>query len=209
MSNPTRIMIKTSRKLSTLLLLAAFVGLTGCQGSLSEKPPVHLNQNMDFQERFDAQESNAFFADNRAMREPVKGTVARGLLKDDTVLWTGRDASGDFVANPLTVDMALLERGREMYEIYCSVCHGLAGDGQGIIMTGGYGYVPAPSYHTDMLRAQADGYIYDALTNGIRSMPGYGSQIKKPEDRWAVVAFIRALERSQAASAADVPESER
>lgn len=202
-------MIKISRTFSTLLVLAAFVGLTGCQGSLSEKPPVHLNQNMDFQERFDAQESNAFFADNRAMREPVKGTVARGLLKDDTALWTGRDANGNFVDNPVVVDMALLERGREKYDIYCSVCHGLAGDGQGIIMTGGYGYVPAPSYHTDMLRAQADGYIYDALTNGIRSMPGYGSQIKKPEDRWAIVAYIRALERSQAAQAADVPESER
>lgn len=206
--NPTRIMIKTSRTFSSLLVLAAFVGLTGCQGSLSKKPPVHLNQNMDFQERFDAQESNAFFADNRAMREPVGGTVARGFLKDDTVLWAGRDANGDFVDNPLAVDMALLERGREKYDIYCSVCHGLSGDGLGIIMTGGYGYVPAPTYHSDMLRAQADGYIYDALTNGIRSMPGYGTQIRV-NDRWAIVAYIRALQRSQAASAADVPESER
>ncbi|MDA0377903.1 MAG: cytochrome c [Bacteroidetes bacterium] len=201
-------MIKTSRTFSSLLVLAAFVGLTGCQGSLSKKPPVHLNQNMDFQERFDAQESNAFFADNRAMREPVGGTVARGFLKDDTVLWAGRDANGDFVDNPLAVDMALLERGREKYDIYCSVCHGLSGDGLGIIMTGGYGYVPAPTYHSDMLRAQADGYIYDALTNGIRSMPGYGTQIRV-NDRWAIVAYIRALQRSQAASAADVPESER
>jgi mono/diheme cytochrome c family protein len=143
------------------------------------------------------------------MRAPVRGTVARGELKDDTALWAGRDASGAFVAdNPLTVDLALLERGREKYDIYCSVCHGLAGDGQGIIMTGGYGYVPAPTYHSDMLRAQPDGYIYDALTWGIRSMPGYGTQIKV-EDRWAIVSYIRALQRSQAASVDDVPESER
>lgn len=202
-------MIMKARKLTLNLLLAGFVlAAAGCQGSLSEKPPVHLNQNMDFQERFDPQESNAFFADGRAMREPVGGTVARGFLKDDTVYWAGRNADGSFADNPLTVDMALLERGRDRYEVFCSVCHGLAGDGKGIIMTGNYGYVPAPSYHTDMLRAQADGYLYDALSYGIRSMPGYSTQIKV-EDRWAIVAYIRALQRSQAASADDVPESER
>ena len=201
-------MKRTPHILPTLLIAAIVLIGTGCQGSLSEKPPVHLNQNMDFQERFDPQESNDFFADGRAMRAPVRGTVARGFLKEDTQYWTGRDANGDFTDNPLTVDMALLERGREMYDIYCSVCHGVAGDGQGIIMTGGYGYVPAPSYHTDLLRAQPDGHYYDALTWGIRSMPGYGTQIKV-EDRWAIVAYIRALQRSQAASAGDVPESER
>jgi len=202
-------MMKRTPHILPTLLIAAFVLIgTGCQGSLSDKPPVHLNQNMDFQERFDPQESNDFFADGRAMRAPVRGTVARGFLKEDTQYWTGRDANGAFTDNPLTVDMAVLERGREMYDIYCSVCHGLAGDGQGIIMTGGYGYVPAPSYHTDLLRAQPDGHYYDALTWGIRSMPGYGTQIKV-EDRWAIVAYIRALQRSQAASVNDVPESER
>ena len=206
----TTIMMKRIPHIASAFFMAAVVLLgAGCQGSLSDKPPVHLNQNMDFQERFDAQEANNFFADGRAMRAPVRGTVARGYLKDDTALWTGRNASGDFVdKNPLTVDMALLERGREKYEIYCSVCHGLAGDGQGIIMTGGYGYVPAPTYHSDMLRSQPDGYIYDALTWGVRSMPGYGTQVKV-EDRWAIVAYTRALQRSQAASVNDVPESER
>ena len=202
-------MIMKARTLTLNLLMAAIVLVAaGCQGSLSEKPPVHLNQNMDFQERFDAQESNAFFADGRAMRAPIRGTVARGFLKDDTVYWTGRNQNGSFAENPVTVDLAVLERGREQYDIYCSVCHGLAGDGQGIIMTGGYGYVPAPTYHSDLLRAQPDGYLYDALTWGIRSMPGYGTQIKV-EDRRAIVAYIRALQRSQAASVNDVPESER
>lgn len=202
--------MKTTYKPTSLLLMAVFVLFAaGCQGSLSENPPLHFNQNMDFQERYDAQEANDFFEDGRAMRAPVRGTVARGHLKEDTAFWTGRDASGNFVSdNPLTVDMALLERGREQYEIFCSMCHGLAGDGQGIIMTGGYGYVPAPTYHSDMVRAQPDGYLYDALTWGVRSMPGYGTQIKV-EDRWAIVAYVRALQRSQAAPMSDVPESER
>jgi len=191
------------------MVLLLGVSLVGCQGMLSEKPPIHFNQNMDFQERFDAQEANAFFEDGRAMRPPVNGTIARGFLKEDTAMWAGRDASGAFVQdNPMTVDLALIERGRERYEIFCSVCHGLAGDGQGIIMTGNYGYVPAPTYHSDMVRSQPDGQIYDALTWGVRNMPGYGSQIPV-EDRWAIVAYIRALQRSQAAAPSDVPESER
>ncbi|MDA0684054.1 MAG: cytochrome c [Bacteroidetes bacterium] len=198
----------TNTYFGRLLAAAMILVLTGCQGSLSEKPPLHFNQNMDFQEKFQAQESNSFFADGRAMREPVRGTVARGFLKDDVAFWTGRNENGSFTENPLTVDLALLERGKDQYEIFCSVCHGIAGDGQGIIMTGGYGYVPAPTYHSDMLRAQPDGYIYDALTWGIRSMPGYSTQVKA-KDRWAIVAYIRALQRSQSAAVSDVPESER
>ena len=192
-----------------LIAVLSLVVLAGCQGTISKKEPIHINPNMDWQERFEAQEANPFFADGRAMRAPVKGTVARGLLKDDDVLWTGKTASGDWAtSNALEVNLEMLERGRERYDIFCSVCHGLSGDGQGIIMTGGYGYVPAPSYHTDVLRTQPDGYLYNSLTFGVRSMPGYGSQIPV-EDRWAIVAYIRALQRSQYASAADVPENER
>jgi len=191
-----------------LLLLLMAVTLVGCKGAISGNEPIHINPNMDAQERFEAQEANAFFEDGRAMRLPVKGTVARGFLKEDTALWTGKTADGAWADNPLSVDLALLERGRERYDIFCSVCHGVAGDGKGIIMTGGYGYVPAPSYHTDLIRAQPDGYLYDALTAGIRSMPGYGSQIPVG-DRWAIVAYIRALQRSQNADMGDVPENER
>lgn len=191
-----------------LLTAAMMLVLVSCQGSLSENPPLHFNQNMDFQEKFEAQEANPFFADGLGMRAPVRGTVARGFLKEDVVFWTGRNEDGSFADNPLEIDLALLERGKEQYEIFCSVCHGLAGDGQGIIMTGGYGYVPAPTYHSDLIRAQPDGYMYDALTWGIRSMPGYGTQVKA-NDRWAIVAYIRALQRSQSAAVSDVPESER
>ena len=191
-----------------LASLLAIVVLTGCQGTISQKEPIHINPNMDWQERFEAQEANPFFADGRAMRAPVKGTVARGFLKENDALWTGKTASGSWASIPVEVNLELLERGRERYDIFCSVCHGLAGDGQGIIMTGGYGYVPAPTFHSEMVRAQADGYLYNALTYGVRSMPGYGTQIPV-EDRWAIVAYIRALQRSQNASASDVPENER
>ena len=191
-----------------LASLLAVVVLTGCQGTISQKEPIHINPNMDWQERFEAQEANPFFADGSAMRAPVKGTVARGFLKENDALWTGKTASGSWASIPVEVNLELLERGRERYDIFCSVCHGLAGDGQGIIMTGGYGYVPAPTFHSEMVRAQADGYLYNALTYGVRSMPGYGTQIPV-EDRWAIVAYIRALQRSQNASASDVPENER
>ena len=191
-----------------LAALVAVVFLAGCQGTISQKEPIHINPNMDEQERFEAQEANPFFADGRAMRAPVKGTVARGFLKDDDAYWTGKTTSGAWADMPVEVNMEFLERGRDRYDVFCAVCHGLAGDGQGIIMTGGYGYVPAPTYHSDMLRAQSDGYLYNALTFGVRSMPGYGTQIPV-QDRWAIVAYIRALQRSQYASASDVPENER
>ena len=190
------------------LLLAAVPVVAGCRGAVSDAPPVHLNRNMDYQEKFEAQEANPFFADGRAMREPVPGTVARGFLKDDAAFWTGRTESGAWASMPIELDMQVMERGRDRYDIYCSVCHGLAGDGQGIIMTGKYGYVPAPTYHSELLRAREDGYFFDVISYGIRSMPGYGQQIPVA-DRWAIVAYVRALQRSQYASVSDVPENQR
>lgn len=200
---------------SLLVALAAVLALGGCRGMQSEKPPIHLNRNMDYQERFEEQEPNPFFEDGLAMRQPVAGTVARGQLRttQNAAFELGRNASGGFVAqNPLPVTEALVTRGQERYNIYCTVCHGLAGDGRGIIMTGnggqGYGYVPAPSYHTDLLRGVEDGYLYNVIANGVRSMPSYGHEIA-PADRWAIVSYIRALQRSQNADAADVPALER
>ncbi|MDX1590788.1 MAG: c-type cytochrome [Balneolaceae bacterium] len=177
--------------------------LMSCRGQTSEKPPVHLNQNMDFQDRFNAQEKNSFFADNRSMRQPVEGTIPRGGLRQNTEIFEGLDENGDFVdAIPVEVTRDFIERGRNSYEIYCSVCHGGTGDGQGIIMTGNYGYVPAPTFHSDRIRGLPDGEIYSAIANGVRNMPSYASQIKV-EDRWAIVTYVRALQRSQY-----VPESE-
>ncbi len=194
------------------LLLALVIGLVGCRGMHSESPPIHPNLNMDFQESFEPQEANPFFADDAAMRPPVPGTVKRTGLRttENAPFFLGRTATGGYVPTiPMEVTPAVLARGQQRFNIYCTPCHGYAGDGKGIIMVGnggqGYGYVPAPSYHTDALRAREDGYFFDVITNGVRSMPSYAHQISVP-DRWAIVSYIRALQRSQNAGAGDVPE---
>ncbi|MCH8031152.1 MAG: cytochrome c [Bacteroidetes bacterium] len=201
--------------ISLVAALALPLALTGCRGMKSERTPIHLNPNMDHQERFEEQEANPFFADGSSMRMPVPGTVARGHLRTTTnaPFELGRDASGQFVAsNPMTVDATLLERGQERFNIYCTPCHGFSGDGRGIIMVGnggqGYGFVPAPTYHSDFLRGVPDGYLYSVMANGVRSMPSYAHEIA-PADRWAIVAYIRALQLSQDAGPEDVPEPER
>lgn len=189
----------------TIALLMALPVLSGCRGMTSDKPPVHPNLNMDFQQKYEAQEANAFFADGRAMRPLVPGTVARGFLNEDTVLHEGRTAEGAYVRTlPVPVDHALLARGRDRYDIFCTPCHGMTGDGRGIIMTGNYGFVPAPTFHEDRLRGIEDGYLFEVIRNGVRNMPSYGYQISV-QDRWAIVSYVRALQRSRNASAADVP----
>jgi mono/diheme cytochrome c family protein len=191
---------------NTLLMIAVlgFVALAGCRGSTSDEPPVHLNRNMDYMERYEPQEPNPFFADGRAMRPPVPGTVARGMLKADARFYRGLEADGSFVQDvPVPITQAFVLRGRERYNIYCAVCHGKAGDGQGIVMTGGYGFA-AIGYHNDRLRQIEDGYLYEVISNGIRTMPGYGQQISVA-DRWAITAYIRALQRSQHATEGDIP----
>jgi mono/diheme cytochrome c family protein len=178
-------------------LSGAALVFASCRGQISEKPPVHPNMNMDQQPRMEAQEVNKFFEDKRSMRQPVEGTIARGLLKSDVAYYEGTDANGEWIADiPVEVTKELLYRGQDRYDVYCSVCHGGTGAGDGIIMTGNYGYVPAPTYHQDRLREAPDGEIYSAIYNGVRTMPSYATQIKV-EDRWAIVAYIRALQASQ------------
>ena len=196
------------------LALVLVAAISGCRGMKSGEPPIHPNLNMDFVQRMEAQEANAFFADNSAQREPVAGTVRRGQLQttDNAPFFYGRDASGAYVEGiPVEVTGDLLERGRERYGIYCTPCHGLAGDGRGIVAVGnggqGYGFA-VPSYHTEALRARPDGYVYDVIANGVNSMPSYGHEMPA-SDRWAVVAYVRALQLSQDATAADVPSTER
>jgi len=198
--------------LSVIILLAA---VTGCRGMRSERPPIHPNLNMDFGEHFQAGEANPFFEDGRAMREPVPGTVARARLRttENAPFMLGRTPAGEYTpSSPVSTTEALLLRGYERYEIFCSVCHGGTGDGQGIIMVGnagqGYGYVPAPTFHSESLRDAPDGYIYDVIANGVRNMPSYGHQIQVM-DRWAIVAHVRALQRAQAAGEGDLPQTER
>lgn len=187
-------------KLSTsriAILLFTSLLLMSCRGQLSEKPPISPQQNMQFQNRFNAQEKNEFFANNMSMRPPVDGTIARGKLRQNPEVYEGRNENGEFVTEiPFEVTQSFLYRGQERYDIFCTPCHGKLGDGQGIIMTGQYGYVPAPSYHRQASYDMPDGQFYSAITEGIRSMPAYNTQIEV-EDRWAIVAYIRALQRSQ------------
>lgn len=187
-----------------LLISAVVVSfLASCRGQQFQKQPVHPILNMDQQERFEAQERNPFFADNRSMRQPVEGTIARGHLRQNPQYYQGINLDSSFVTEiPVEVTRSFLYRGKDRYEIYCTPCHGTLGDGQGIIMTGGYAFVPAPSFHLDRLRNVENGYLYSVITNGIRNMRPYRHQIKV-EDRWAIVAYVRALQRSQS-----VPEEE-
>ncbi|MDX1672086.1 MAG: c-type cytochrome [Balneolaceae bacterium] len=189
-----------SKKASRILpAAAALISLLlfSCRGDLSKKPPIHPQLNMDVQKRFESQERNAYFADKMAMRKPVEGTVPRGGLKEDTRYYQGINADSSFVESiPARVNKSFIYRGQDRYNIYCAPCHGLDGEGRGIIMAGNYGYVPAPSYHTERIRNLPDGELYSAIANGVRSMPSYASQVPV-EDRWAIVAYIRALQLSR------------
>ncbi|MBL7980039.1 MAG: cytochrome c [Bacteroidetes Order II. Incertae sedis bacterium] len=190
--------------------------LAGCRGTTSDQPPIHLNLNMDFQEKFKAQSDNPLFKDGRSMRMPVENTVARGshlATEADRTVKTGKDASGGFVQNnPLTIDAALLKRGQERFHIYCAPCHSEIGDGKGVIAVYGQrsnGYTIPASVHQDRLRQERDGYLYDVISNGINNMPGYAAQLPNATDRWAIVAWVRVLQRSQYANESDVPAEEK
>ena len=178
--------------------------LAGCWGTRSELPPVHVIQNMDDQQKFDPQEDNEFFADGRSMRKPVEGTVAVGHLKDNDHLHRGRDASGR-LADALPAELefsgkdaeALLDRGKERYQIFCAPCHGDSGLGNGIVTRRGGGFQVAPkNLHEPRLKAMPLGYFYKVMAQGQGTMLSYASQIPDPRDRWAIAAWVRVLQRA-------------
>jgi hypothetical protein len=147
-----------------------------------------------------------FFADQRSERPPVEGTVARGQLHADTYFYTGRIGGSPGNYMPFPVTRAVLDRGRERYNIYCSPCHSLVGDGNGFVPSRGFSRNP-PSYHIPRLEKAPLGYFYDVISNGFGIMFDYSAQIS-PQDRWNIVAYIRALQLSQNATRADVPAGE-
>ena len=147
-----------------------------------------------------------FFDDHRDMRPRLAGTVARGQLDADALLYTGK-VDGQFAADlPMPLDAALLDRGQERYNIYCSPCHDRTGGGEGMIVQ--RGYRRPTSFHDGRLRQSPVGYFFDVATNGFGVMPAYAAQIPT-EDRWAIAAYIRALQLSQDATVSDVPAAER
>ncbi|UCC81150.1 MAG: cytochrome c [Candidatus Zixiibacteriota bacterium] len=193
---------------SIVFLLTLLLISSGCYRKRpSDKPPIHLNPNMDRQEKYKPQSESRFFEDRSTMRQPVDGTVARGYLREDVEYYEGKNARGKFINKaPIEIDMNRMERGQERYNIYCSPCHSRVGDGRGIMID--KGYLPPPSFHTDRIREMPDGQIYDVITNGVRNMPAYRHQIN-PDDRWAIVVYVRALQRSRNATINDIPEEMR
>ena len=186
--------------------LMSVVALSGCaRGCTSSRPPIHINPSMDDQPKVLPQTASKFFYDGSSMRQPVPGTVPIGGLKEDTAFFTGMGADGKPVATiPVTVDAALLERGRERYGIYCQPCHDARGDGKGILFQ--RGNIPTASFHQEKILKYPDGMLFDVITNGLALMPAYRWPIP-PADRWAIIAYVRELERKRLESAKGAPAS--
>jgi mono/diheme cytochrome c family protein len=146
------------------------------------------------------------FADGRGMRPLPDGTVARGHLNDDELLYTGKINGQPADEFPFPVTRQVLERGRDRFNIYCSPCHGRTAMGNGMVVQ--RGLRPPPSFHDDKIRTQPVGYYFDVMTNGFGAMQDYRMQLE-PKDRWAVASYIRALQYSQRASVTDVPADKR
>jgi mono/diheme cytochrome c family protein len=181
------------KKLSPLGLLVVLV-LAGCRQDMHDQP------------RFKPLAKSDFYTDLRSARPQVEGTIARGQLNADTYFYSGYVGKdpGDYM--PFPVDGEVLARGQQRFNIYCAPCHSRVGDGQGMIAQ--RGFIPPPSYHTDRLRRAPLGYFFGVITNGFGAMPDYAAQIP-PRDRWAIVAYIKALQLSQSATMSDVPKDQK
>jgi mono/diheme cytochrome c family protein len=163
---------------------------------------------MHVQPRYNPYDPSEFFADGQSARMPVEGTVPRGelMLGPDELLYTGKMNGQDATAFPFPVTREVLDRGRERFNIYCSPCHGMSGDGDGMIVQ--RGFRRPPSLHVDRLRNAPPGHYFDVITNGFGVMYPYNYRIP-PRDRWGIIAYIRALQFSRQASIDDVPPAER
>ena len=194
--------------LAFVLLIAVVVGVAGFRGSVSRKPAIEVFPDMDRQQKVRPQTPSDFFADGRASRLPVEGTVARGSHFLDTPVNTGMVAgTTNFVAvNPVPVTDALMARGRERFNINCSPCHGLLGDGNGI--TKSFGMAVVANLHDPRLVEMSDGELFYVITHGRNLMGPYASQVEV-EDRWAIVAYVRALQLSTLGNSDDIQGGQR
>ena len=204
-----------------VFVIVTVVSVLGFRGATSTKPPLEIFPDMDRQPRYKPQAENAFFEDGRNDRPVPANTVARGdffnqaevfsadfndLKLGDRAYNLGKNADGTFVKKlPLDATNELMKLGQEKYDIFCAVCHGAAGDGNGV--TKPYG-VLATSYHDDRLRDAEDGYLYDVIANGKGLMFGLKDRLS-PEERWAIVLYLRALQTSQNAKTTDIPAAKR
>ena len=181
-----------SRTRSVALAIAALslIGAAGCR------------QDMHNQPKYRGLRASLFFADGSSARPLVEGTIARGTLQTDEAFFTGKNGTAMVTELPFPVDAAVLDRGEERFNIYCTPCHDRTGSGRGMVVQ--RGYRQPPSFHIDRLRNVEIGHFFDVMTNGFGAMPDYRAQVS-PRDRWNIAAYIRALQLSQHAAAADVP----
>lgn len=205
-----------------LIFLPAF---TGCSSLVTayRQPPIQIIPDMDDQPKYKPQAAAPFFADGRTSRPPVAGTVIHGLedgayisgnhafyanlkINRDETFYTGKIGDSYTGQNPLPLTEAVLRRGQERFNITCANCHDRVGTGQGIVVL--RGHPPATNLHDDRIRTMPDGQIFNTITKGLRNMMPLGHQIS-PEDRWAIIRYVRALQRSQNATLADVPEDQK
>ena len=187
-------------------LIGAAALLTGCAGNMTRNTQFQVFPDMDKQAKHRPQSRSSVFADGRASRVPVAGTVARGNLKEDDALYTGVVNNQYIGKNPLPVDAALLKRGQARFNIYCSPCHDRTATGRGLV--GQNALWLATNLHEDRVRQMNDGEIFTIVTQGRRSMPSYRFQIPE-RDRWAIIAYVRALQRANLGTVEDVPENLR
>ncbi|HYU43831.1 MAG TPA: cytochrome c [Vicinamibacteria bacterium] len=176
------------------LVLGLFAAATGCRQDMHDQP------------KYKAFRPSDFFGDDRSARPLVEDTVARGQLRADAAYFTGKQGALPVDVLPVAVTPALLRRGQQRYGIYCTPCHGQTGRGDGMVVQ--RGYRRPPSFHIDRLRNEKAGYFFDVITSGFGAMPDYAAQIAVP-DRWATVAYVRALQLSENARLEDVPEDDR
>jgi mono/diheme cytochrome c family protein len=186
------------------LAVVTVMGVFGKRGHTFKQPPLEIFPDMDRQPKLRPQQPSVTFANGRSSQEPVAGTVARGSHYENNPVNTGREAGGStFVANiPVPVTEQLMVRGQQRFNIYCTPCHGPQGDGNGIVKK--YGYTTVRSIHEKIVVVQPDGQLFNTISNGTNTMFGYASQISI-EDRWAIVAYVRALQRSHLGLAEEVP----
>jgi len=196
-------------------VVVLLLSVMGFRGMKSTRPPIEMFPDMDHQGKYKPQAESKFFADARADRPIPVGTVPHGrtsdadpdFLRADDVHYAGKNANGSFVRGfPIPVTDELIHRGQNRYAIYCYPCHGALGDGNGI--TKSYGMVATPSYHDDRLRTMPEGEIFNTITHGKNTMFPYADKLS-PDDRWAVVAYVRALQRAHHATIDDVPLEQR
>jgi hypothetical protein len=176
-------------RLAAAALLSAALVVSGCRQDMHDAP------------RYDPLEASAVLAGGASAQPLVEGTVARGLLNDDVLLHTGKDGGQAAARFPFAITRADLDRGQERYDIFCAPCHAKTGDGNGMVVQ--RGFRQPPSFHTDRLRQTAPGDIFDRITNGFGVMPDYRAQIPA-DDRWRIVAYLRALQLTQQGTTSDL-----